>query len=394
MTNNNTTSLSGTNVQAGAPVPDASPLFTFEVVPQGQLVNELVSVFSTDFDDKSDEIAAALAGAKSYRCPKDGTVYNYSKCFAAALRCSDTAVLVSAALVVERQVSNGKTKSCVWELVWFNSVNNCRGSGAGSLLFRDLHALAVERGITALLVESSNRALTYWLTRPFPIMRTVLRRTKNGAADLINYLDENRPEEAIRHRLITEELLLPKAADEDSAPTSKKKKKKQRGQRGGVFSVEGIVPVEAEFLYSDRVFRDSRGNPTASACFSGSPYRYDITSSIHVIFPTSPAFVNKLRPVGLVVNQSKDDLARLRQRCKSQPKEVSQPIVQEQTPWKRVVPTDGGEPYMVNKETGETRFESQEDNHSANKDETGSPPFEFSSAAMSVMRNMMPIRLG
>ena len=152
-----------------------------------------------DFGQKREEIAAALAGG-SYRDEEEKMTYHYGTCFSPVLRRADTGQVMCAAVVVERVISKpsrngGKGKNGggggggggigiyapaggvkTWEVVWFSTLRASRGLGCGSLMFIQLQALAVGTGVTALVIESSNRAVGYWITRPgVPILGVLLR---------------------------------------------------------------------------------------------------------------------------------------------------------------------------------------------------------------------------
>jgi len=193
----------------------------------------------------------------------------------------------------------------------------------------------VEDGVTALVVESSSDALTYWTTRPFPIVKTLLRTGPHGQSMNCQEMC-TRASNGARRKAIAEELLLPPQHAEPDAEVkskkSKKKKKKGRSEPASIFTVESIPPIELECLYGDRIFRDTKGRPTASASFRGSPYRYDITGSTHVIYPTGKAFVSLVQSAHLVVAHSKVTLAWLKTLGRTPAEPVSQSLSPEASP--------------------------------------------------------------
>lgn len=266
-----------------------------------------------DFTACGSEIAAALGGAGQYHCD-DGTSYSYKSSFAAGVRSDNT--FLSAALVVECKVRKNVK---VWEVVWVDTVADAKGKGCGTFLLDGLRAAAARQGVVALLVESSNRALTYWLTRPYPVARTLLRDDRR--ADLRKLKMSCVAAEEARNSVIVRELLVEPAT---SAPPSTKLKKRFKGKkhaRGGarvsrpVFEAVSVPPPELECLYTDRISRDKRGRVTASTVFRGLPYRYGVNEATHVIFPTTPTFIELLRRKGLLAEVGTARAARVRQHC-------------------------------------------------------------------------------
>jgi hypothetical protein len=289
--------------------------YSFELAPRDDVnsTTELLGVFETDFQDVVGEIETAICGG-THCHPTDGT-FSYSAAFTPVVRNIDTGVIASAAIVCERNIRKGKVNSRVWDVIWVNSIESAKGSGAGTILIDQLHELAKEDNVTAIVVESSSKALTYWTTRGFPTLRCLLRRGPHGQPIDGQEMCKRASEDACRSA-IADALLLPQSnSDVQQASPSKKKKGKKKGPAGpeALFTVLPIPPIEVEVLYNERVFRDARGRPSTSASFSGNGYRYDITGSTHVIFPIDATFTAKCKGSGLVVTHNKDALAHFRE---------------------------------------------------------------------------------
>ena len=261
---------------------------TFEVGPAISS-HELIEVFQTDFRDKTGEIRAALRNA-TYHSADRREPFNYASAFTGVARRLDNGQVACAALVVPHDIQ-GAVPTRVWEVVWVNSSSTSKGVGFGTALFEHLHALAVDSGVTAMLVESSTRSLSFWLSRQHDIVNTVMRRytpqqVKEGRS-LMSCGNIVAIESRERHCRMIWELVM---------------------RRGAHFSVRNAPPDGLARLYDEEILSEGlpdtlgHATPNVGRVFCGAPYRYDITSSIHVVFPTDAAFISTLTELDLIAH--------------------------------------------------------------------------------------------
>jgi hypothetical protein len=235
--------------QEQPPLMNLTP-WVYEVVPRGDRGEELVDVLTWAFDDRRYEVSAALEGAPEFCNPREDDFllgaplpwlgYDYRGAFSPALLDIETRAVLCAALVVAVPVQGGRRRGgagggrgtggvgcgdsgcgggagaaadaaeaaeaaegeVVWEVVWFCTAEDSGGCGHATALFSRLREEADRAGnVTALLVESSDRAVPFWLTRPdCPVLRTVLRCPERR--DLTRTMtEEERRKDATRRNL-------------------------------------------------------------------------------------------------------------------------------------------------------------------------------------------------
>jgi hypothetical protein len=292
--------------------------------------DKLRGLFMSYFKNSAVEIEAAIKGT-SFKQEAD----SYDFCHSFILMLMNTKEehkdeLMAAAIIVEK--STKTNKSVVYEIVWFAASNTERSRGLGGLLFANIHYMASCVGVFALVVESTNRAITWWLSRPgVHICSTILRAsTRPSLSDVSTRLCpcdvENRKLRGILDGLLN----LPSGVDKNVPNSSTNARRCSTpeshcfgSQESGSHSVGGgsrrrpshgkrrnssaasvgkglkkkktlashfevrASPIKAmDILYHDTTFRDSKGNvKNSSKMFQGKPYRYAVDNATHIIFP-------------------------------------------------------------------------------------------------------------
>lgn len=214
-----------------------------------------VTLFAQAFPDDEEEIA-------KYVMRREKTAhYDYSTVFVPSV--FNDGKVVSAAVVVKKQIRSYN----VWELIWFVTDKCVRCRNLGTTLFDRLYGSARREGVDAILVCSTNSALSFWLTqKEKPIFRTVYGGTTP------NFEHTKWP---LRKLFAS------------------------RGEEDALFTFErypNCTPDESIItLYTDTIWRDRKGRISKSTVFQGSPYRYDIQQSNHLWFPIAKSLVKKLK---------------------------------------------------------------------------------------------------
>ena len=207
---------------------------------------ELLDLFSCYFKGSIDEIKSAVKGARVGG-------YDYSRRMLFGIRHPEDDTLAAACILVQQRTK----KHRVLEIVWFATDPKLKGNGYGSTLFYAVMALAKGSGDSAVLVTSTNRALSFWMSRSKSVLaRTVLRgksRARIENASLSPDEEENRRNHAVLTKLVAEKDVKFEALPKHSL---------------------------LEDLYKDKVNRNRKGRITAGQTFAGSPYRYNIEGEL------------------------------------------------------------------------------------------------------------------
>lgn len=244
-------------------------------------------MFRPEFPDSIDEIERALK--------KENTAgYDYRKAIVDYMS-TDSGEILAASISVEKSVK----KYTVREIIWFAVCPKSRKRNIGSVLFKRIYSSAKRsKSVDAILVSSTNRALSFWLTRRgVPMFRQVLRETPA--------IPVAKGETPYHLR----KLFKPqtKRADPDVIAL---------GQRGhSLFSICSGLPSDSVLaLYTDQVWRNRKGRVSKSTTFQGRPYRYGISSSSHIWYPISRRLVRALGKSG----QGAKSRGRKKMRAKAQ----------------------------------------------------------------------------
>jgi hypothetical protein len=131
----------------------------YSIVDQAksQTRNELLETFGTlhsSSDSSPEEFTAAMFGRKSVN-----SGYDFTSGFVVAIRVSGK--ICSAAVIVTKTVK----KKRIVELIWFATHNKMRKQGYGDILLRCIRHTAENLSAVAILVESSDTALGWWISR-------------------------------------------------------------------------------------------------------------------------------------------------------------------------------------------------------------------------------------
>ena len=275
-----------------------------------ELRKQIMTCLGDEFVDNKEEITASLNHQRSefYDFRTTRIYVHY--------RDIEKQEVTAAAIVV---IKNIRSRS-IWECIWLVVKKNERGTGYGDRLFKRIHNDARRAAAYAMLVTSTNSALSFWLSRTnVDFIRYVYR----GSNSLPSY-------EGSLRRL--RKLIF------DSESTDEHESEKSDLNRLFTFKVyprDGL-PVDAILdLYTDEIWRDRKGRITRSTVFDGRPYRYGISSANHVWFPLAKTFVRRLKQGKLRRNKSIKRKGRSRrqgagQQCRK-PADSSVPAVHEKS---------------------------------------------------------------
>lgn len=259
-------------------------------------IETLNELFALAFPKSALEIKSAIQGGKYAGDELNQKGYHFTNSFVPVLRCARMGSILASSVVVEKKIVKKNAKgaqkiSVVHEVVWFATFSELRGKGYGSRLFAELHALSSRAGAAAILCESCDTALSYWVgLTDVPIARPLIRekpRTVNesqSAEDKAALLWKEPNEACARRADRLMKLLLPK-------------------DKGGVFLQTRFPPAALEALYSEQLFRDKKGNVQSSSIFQGAPYRYGTPEATHVWFPISSSLRGGLGKADVVVRK-------------------------------------------------------------------------------------------
>lgn len=286
-------------------------------LPSGD-TEKLNKLFATAFPKSAEEIECALKGLKYAGDKLNAKGYDFTSSFVPVLRCARTGAILASAVVVEKKITKKSSKGApktmvVHELVWMAAFSEVKGKGYGSRLFAEMHALSTRAQVAAILCESCDTALSYWLgITDVPISRTLVRDKikkideEQSAEDKAALLwKESNPTNAARAEKLIQ-LLLPK-------------------EKGGVFTQSKFPPAALEPLYTDTVLRDRKGRIAESTVFQGAPYRYGTPEASHVWFPISSEIRGSLGKAELVIRKKQ-------QQKKSRPAIVTDRIANMEPP--------------------------------------------------------------
>jgi GNAT superfamily N-acetyltransferase len=259
-------------------------------------VEKLNQLFALAFPKSTAEILSAVQGGKYAGDELNRKGYDFTNSFVPVLRCARTGAIVASAIVVEKKIVKKNTKgvaksSLVHEIVWFATFSELRGKGYGSRLFSELHALAARAQSAAILIESCDTALSYWLGLcDVPIARCLIRekprmvQENQTAEDKAATLWREPDEACVRRAERLNQLLQPQ-------------------EKGGVFEQVRFPPVALEQLYTEGIFRDKKGKAKDSSSFQGAPYRYGTPEATHIWFPISSGIRGGLGKAEIVVRK-------------------------------------------------------------------------------------------
>lgn len=191
--------------------------FGFEVLERERAC-EVIPCFMEDFPGSVNELTAACRGESFRDCDDNNNFYDYRNTFVSGVRNAETGDWTCAAIIVEVTITKNRKKNRVWELIWLATKAGCKGRGYGSSLFCQLHNIAVKDEVTAIIVESSNKAITFWLTRPHVPIATWVLRSVTGRPDLLATRLSSDALEEQRNNVIMRELFTA-----DATGSSKKK---------------------------------------------------------------------------------------------------------------------------------------------------------------------------
>eukprot|EP00941_MAST-03F_sp_MAST-3F-sp1_P006317 g6317.t1 len=277
-------------------------------------LDSLLALFDTVFKSSHDEIFAALTKSRT-------STYNFENAFVAMLLAQDRKTILSASIAVKRNCTISGNTHTVVELLWQVTAQSHRGIGLGSKLFDEFYNHTKKQGAAAILVPSTNKALTFWLTRrEKPIATTVLRsseqhclrrggvKQENSRGKCHSLSPQNRGSDTSQGKEILssierEECDKMKAMRRQRVwslgrlfrQRNRKKNEDRETALESLFVVVDAPPGPLRDFYTDRVYRNRRGRITKSSPpFCGSPYRYDTTTSNHVWFPLSKGLKRRL----------------------------------------------------------------------------------------------------
>jgi len=245
--------------------------FSTLVEPTQAEAEAVGNLIAESFEDNVEEVRAALDGKSYYK--KDESSYSYATSFIPVIKLAGK--IQAAAIVVEKNIAQ---RIRIFEIVWFCTTKESKGSGVGSYLFHMIHQLAKVTTVGAILCESTNRALSFWLTRKnIEISSELLRSVERCELKDVEFHPE--PEQ----HAIYQKIVLSRHEKD--------------------FFVRNRPCKSMEMLYTDRVYRSRKGRVTTSSPqFEGTPYRYNVQQSNHLWYIVDPhlkrvigkkTFVNK-----------------------------------------------------------------------------------------------------
>lgn len=131
------------------------------------LKEKVLHILSKEFPDDQDEMSDAIDKVNRHN-------YDYRHSFVPIL-IDENKNVCSCAIIV-------KHKS-VWEVIWFASNKEKRSNKFGSRLFEHIHSNAKLASVDSIVVSSTSKALSWWLTRPeLPIFRVCFELVYNHAS--------------------------------------------------------------------------------------------------------------------------------------------------------------------------------------------------------------------
>lgn len=216
--------------------------------------DELLQLFTSYFKGSIEEISSAIDGRRVRG-------YNYAQRLMFGIRHPEDGSLVAACIMVQQRTNRHR----VLEIVWFATLSEYKGSGYGTTLFHAILEFAKVSGVDAVLVTSTNRALSFWMSRTGCVLSSVVLRGKTRAriqdASLSPVEEENKRNHGALLNLLANNR----------------------------YSFENLPKHSLlEGLYRDKVNRNRKGKISAGQTFSGAPYRYNIEESNHLWFLVSP----------------------------------------------------------------------------------------------------------
>lgn len=227
--------------------------------PKDDEISELFGA-ETTFSKNAPEIRSAIRREKTL-------MYDYTNSFVPVIYDDLSKEAIAATVVSIVKVK----KNVIFEVIWQVVSPHYRGQLLGSGLFRFIHRLAVEVRASAILVESTIRSLSFWLSQAFQLPQT---------------------SQFPRHRNARTQLAVLRSQPIRKGPDFlnhcfKQDKEKRRSQLLNLLEkviIKRIPCKKIEAFYKDTIYRNKKGRPTASCVFEGKPYRYDTTQATHVWF--------------------------------------------------------------------------------------------------------------
>jgi hypothetical protein len=204
---------------------------------QKQLLETFGSLFSSS-DSSPEEFTAAMAGRKSRN-----SGYDFTSGLVVEIRFQGR--LSSAAVIVTKTIR----KKRIVELIWFATHKSMRKQGYGDMLLRCIRDMAGHLSAVAILVESSDTALGWWISRRgVPVCTSIISTSDSTKMT----------QEAKWSTYVTDEI---QSRLNSSTGTSSL----------GQFQVTGDAPDFLSLFYEDEQ--------------SGKPYRYKTSDANHVWIP-------------------------------------------------------------------------------------------------------------
>ena len=241
-------------------------------VHENDLKDNLARIMKEEFPDDVLEICDAMDRKRREN-------YDYRHAFVPVLMDEDK-VCAGAICVKHEFLSENKSKIHVWEIIWFATDNTIRSKKYGTRLFQKIHSKAKSERVSAIVVSSTTKALSFWLTRKnVSIFRYVYG----------NFSVDSNGKGKWALRKLFKPQIDEKRAEKDVV---------ELGKSGeSLFRYESWPNCRPHpsLYYRDKIWRNRKGRISKSTVFEGRPYRYTLSSSSHVWFPISKALRKRLR---------------------------------------------------------------------------------------------------
>ena len=241
-------------------------------VHENDLKDSLARIMKEEFPDDVLEICDAMDRVKLNN-------YDYTQAFVPVITDKDK-VCAGAICVKHQFLSENKTKIHVWEIIWFATDHTIRSKKYGTRLFQKIHSKAKSERVSAIVVSSTKKALSFWLTR----RNVSIFRYVYG-----NFSVDSKGKGKWALRKLFKPQIDEKSAEKDVVELGKSGESLFRYE-----SWPNCRPHQSLY-YSDKIWLDRKGRISKSTTFEGRPYRYTLSCSSHVWFPISKGLRKRLR---------------------------------------------------------------------------------------------------
>jgi len=234
-----------------------------------ELKQKLVDILREEFPDDEKEIVSGMNREKRHN-------YDYTNCIVPVLMIEET-ICAGAICVKHEFMKENNIKSHVWEIIWFATNTTIRSKKYGTKLFQHIYSKARSELVEAIVVTSTSKALSFWLTRPDVY---IFRHVYGNFA----------PSSTGKGKFALRKLFQPQTDDRRA-----EKDVVELGE--ALFQYESwpkSMPHESLF-YTDKIWHDRKGRISKSTVFEGRPYRYTLSCCSHVWFPIAKTLRKKLQ---------------------------------------------------------------------------------------------------